>query len=143
MFLVTTDVLYRAVAGKALLGVYNLSEIIMVGVCFFALAYTQNRKGHVRMELVLERLPLRARGLSEATSLLLSLVICLLMFCRSVVELQVAVQIRLVSAGIVKWPAWPLKIVVSLGLFLLCIRLAFQFVEQIRSCIQAGRSHEF
>ncbi len=143
MLLVSTDVLYRAVVGKALLGVYNLSEIVMVGVCFLALAYTQNRRGHVRMELVLERLPRRARGFSEATSLLLSLIVCLLMFYRSVVELQVAIEIRLVAAGIIKWPAWPLKIVVSFGLFLLCIRLGLQFGEQIRSFMRGGRWNDF
>jgi TRAP-type C4-dicarboxylate transport system permease small subunit len=138
MLLVTCDVTYRAVAGKAILGAYNLTEIIMVAVCFFALAYTQNKRGHVRMEIVVNKMKGRARLFIEIVSLFICLLISALMFYRSIVEVRVAIGIHLFTPGVIKWPAWPLKIVVVFGVFLLCLRIAIQLGQQVRHLIYGG-----
>lgn len=138
MLLVTSDVTYRAIAGKAILGAYNLTEIIMVAVCFFAVAYTQNRRGHVRMEIVVDKVKGKARLLIEIVSLFICLLISALMFYQSIVEVRVALSIRLFTAGVIKWPAWPLKIVVVFGIFLLCLRITIQLGQQVRHLFQGG-----
>ena len=138
MLLVTCDVTYRAIAGKAILGAYNLTEIIMVAVCFFALAYTQNKRGHVRMEIVVNKMKGRARLFTEVVSLSICLLISVLMFYQSIAEVRVAISIRLFTAGVIKWPAWPLKIVVVFGIFLLCLRIAIQLGQQMRHLIHGG-----
>ena len=138
MLLVTSDVTYRAIAGKAILGAYNLTEIMMVAVCFFAVAYTQNKRGHVRMEIVVSKTKGRARLLTEIVSSLLCLLISALMFYQSIVEVRGAISIRLFTPGVIKWPAWPLKIVVVFGVFLLCLRIAIQLGQQVRHLIHGG-----
>ncbi len=138
MLLVTSDVLSRSIAGKAILGAYNLIEIIMVAVCFFAVAYTQNQKGHVRMEIVVNKMKGKARLFAEIVSSLLCLLISGLMFYQSIVELRGAISIRLFTPGVIKWPAWPFKIVVVFGVFLLCLRIAIQLGQQVRHLFQRG-----
>lgn len=133
MLLVVSDVTYRFVIRKSIAGAYSLSEIIMVGICFLAMAYTQREKGHVAVDFVLLRLKGKSRQRLEVLSLSLSLVISVLLFYRASLEAQLAVKINLVTAGIVEWPAWPLKIVVALGFFLLSVRIAIQLWQQIRA----------
>lgn len=135
MALVAADVIYRFVLNKSIAGAYSLSEIMMVGICFLAMAYTQKEKKHVAVDFVIHKLKGDASQYLELFSSLLSLIIGILLFYRSAAEAHVAVKIRLVTSGIVKWPAWPLKIVVAFGFLLLSIRIAIQLNHQIRLII--------
>jgi len=141
LVLVAADVAYRTVAAKSIAGAYSLSEIIMVGICFLAMSYTQKQRGHVSMDFVVTRLRGKAHQFAEITSSLLSLIVSILLFYRSSVEAYVAVKIRLVTSGIIEWPAWPLKIVVAFGFFMLCIRIAIQLNQQTRLVIERRSTH--
>ena len=141
MGLVVSDVSYRFVIKKSIAGAYSLSEIIMVGICFLAMAYTQKEKGHVAVDFVLLRLKGKSRQWLEVISSVLSLIISVLLFYRSFVEAQLAVKIRLVTSGIVNWPAWPLKIVVALGFFFLSVRIAIQLRERVSSLRSGPENH--
>lgn len=141
MVLVASDVVYRTAAAKSIAGAYTLSEIIMVGICFLAMGYTQKQRGHVSMDFVVTRLKGKANQFTEIGASLLSLATSVLLCYRSTVEAHVAVKIRLVTSGIIKWPAWPLKIVVAFGFFLLCIRIAIQLSQHVRLLIKQRRTH--
>jgi TRAP-type C4-dicarboxylate transport system permease small subunit len=129
MVLSTSDVAFRLVARNSIEGAYSLSEIVMVGICFFAMSYTQREKGHVSMDFLVMRLSGRKLRFAEITSSFLSLFVSVLLFYRATVEAVGAVELKLVTSGIIEWPAWPLKIVVAFGFFLLCIRIFIQLVH--------------
>jgi len=135
MALVAIDVAYRYIVNKSIAGAYSLSELVMVGICFLSMAYTQKVKGHVAVDFVVHRLKGRVSQFMECISSLLSLMISSLVFYRSATEAHLAVKIRLVTSGIVEWPAWPLKIVVAFGFLMLSIRIAIQLNQQIQLII--------
>mgnify|MGYP003681907178 CR=1 FL=1 len=141
MLLIGSDVAYRTLTGKSILGAYNLAEIIMVGICVLSLAYTQRQGGHVRMEIVVNKLRGKALQFIEIIASFLCFTICALIFYRSVVDAGVAIDINLITSGIIAWPAWPLKIVFAFGFFLLCIRIGIQLIQQIRPLVVKGRHH--
>lgn len=141
MALIISDVAYRTLAGRSILGAYNLAEIVMVGICFFSLAYAQKKRGHVRMEVLVDRLRGKALHLTEIVAFFVSLAICALIFYQSILEALLAVDINLITSGIIQWPAWPFKIVVAFGFFLLCIRIGIQLTQQIRLLVAEGKHH--
>lgn len=141
MALVAADVAYRYIVNKSIAGAYSLSEIVMVGICFLSMAYTQKEKGHVAVDFVVHRLKGSASQFLEFISSLLSLIISILLFYRSAAEAHLAVKIRLVTSGIIEWPAWPLKIVVAFGFLLLSIRIAIQLNQQIQLIIAKRGNH--
>jgi len=141
MLLVVCDVIYRFTLSKSIAGAYTLSEMIMVGICFLALSFTQKEKGHVAVDFVVVRLEGKPYQTMEIISSLLSFVICVLLFYRATIEARIAVDIRLVTSGIVEWPAWPLKIVVAFGFLLLGIRVAIQLSQQIYFAFKKRRNH--
>ncbi|WP_300458125.1 TRAP transporter small permease [Desulfobacula sp.] len=131
LLIVTADVSYRFVFNKTIAGAYSLSELIMVGICFLSMSYTQKEKGHVAVDFFILKLEGRTLHFVEITSSLMSIIISFLLFYRSAVEARIAVKIDLVTSGIVNWPAWPLKIIVAFGFLMLTIRIAIQIKQQI------------
>jgi TRAP-type mannitol/chloroaromatic compound transport system permease small subunit len=131
MILTGTDVFLRAIFNKAIEGSYTLSEVMMAAICFVSLAYTQKQTSHISMDFVVARLQGRRFDYAEITSLSLSLIISVLLAYRAVVEAFVAVDLRLVTPGIMKWPAWPSKIVVAYGFLFLSARILVQLVHTI------------
>ena len=72
MLLVSSEVLYRFIIGKSILGAIELSELVMVGICSLTLAYTQKSLGHVRVDFLLIKLSGRILYLIESGALFLS-----------------------------------------------------------------------
>ena len=60
---VVSNILSRFLLRKPLPGSIEFIELVAVVVVFFALAYTEFRRGHVHVELVVSRLPRRAQAI--------------------------------------------------------------------------------
>lgn len=142
MLLVVADVAYRTFQQKSIPGEYELAELVMVGIILFTLAYTQNQRGHVRMEIVVIRLRGKTSHFVETAALLIVLAICSLIVYQSALEAKAAIDIRLFTMGVVQWPVWPVKIAVPVGFFLVCLRVGIQIIQQVRSLLAEGITHE-
>ncbi len=141
MVLSTSDVALRFITDKSIEGAYSLSEIIMVGICFFAMSYTQREKGHVSMDFLVIRLSGQKLRFAEIISSFLSLMASSLLFYRATIEAMGAVKLNLVTSGIIQWPAWPLKIVVAFGFCLLSIRVLIQLIHAL-TCMPEKEAHD-
>ncbi|HKQ67586.1 MAG TPA: TRAP transporter small permease [Methylomirabilota bacterium] len=67
-----TDVAGRYLFNRPLPGALELSELLMVFLVFGAFAVTELRNGHVDIDVVVNKLPQRARALSETFAATLS-----------------------------------------------------------------------
>ena len=132
MLLITSDVVVRTTTGASIVGAFEFTELVIVGIVFLPTAYTQRQKGHITMDLIVSRLRGKTAQNVEIFALLLSFVISTLIFFQTAVEAQIALDIHLTTAGVIKWPASPLKIALAFGFFLLCIRIGVQLTQQIR-----------
>ena len=57
MFVGAGDVIGRYVFNRPISGALEISQIAMLGVILFFLAYTQAKKGHITVEVVFNRYP--------------------------------------------------------------------------------------
>ncbi len=140
MLMVTTDVGYRSIFGRSIPGTFELAELTMVGIVFFSVAYAQRERAHIRMDMIVTRLRGDIRNFAEIIAWLLLLAICILLLYEGILEALEAVEMKLTTPGIILWPAWPAKIVVPVGYFLLCVRVAIQLTQQIRLVLAATAS---
>lgn len=138
MILTGADVFMRAVLNRAMEASYTLSELMMVAICFLSLGYTQKQTSHISMDFVVARLKERWSTYIELFSLSLSLIICVLLTYRAMIEAIVAVDLRLVTPGVTQWPAWPSKIIVVYGFLLLSIRILIQFLKKLGRAAPKG-----
>ena len=139
MCLVTVDVVMRYVFNSPIPGVYNIVQLLMVGIVFLAVASVQARKGHVKVELF-------TKGLSQRVQTVLDIfgsVVGLFIF--SIIAWQGAKLAwrswveQDYSMGILHVPYWPGKWTFTFGVTLLCLRLIAQIIDDFQSLFRSSR----
>ncbi|WP_077212149.1 TRAP transporter small permease [Bacillus dakarensis] len=131
MLLVTADVTGRYFFNKPIAGQIEITEMFMVLSIYLGMAYTQREKGHVGMDLFVNKV-LRgtANRISNFLVLILSLIINLLIayysFTRTITTYQQGGESMYLGI-----PMWPLPLFVSIGSIVLCLRLIYESKESI------------
>ena len=122
MFLTSVDVVMRYAFDNPLPGVYELQEFLLVGVVFLCLAYIQSLRGHINVDLLSGRLSPR---MQTALSIL-GHVICLVVFAIITWQGGLRAWIAFVTGqareGLVGYPLWPAKSMLTIGTGLFCLR---------------------
>ena len=102
---------------------------------FLALAYTLTRGGHIRVNLVLSRLPTRLRLITEVLSTALCAMVSLYATFYMAKLCLESYEYQDLSSGLIAIPIWIPQTVVLLGMSILCIAL----LETLHSTITTGR----
>ena len=135
MFFATTEILGRYLFNSPVPGHVEIVELIMAGVVFFGIAYTERVGGHVRMELFVTRvLKGRAYHSAEAITAALSLFVYIFILIYTFKASVFAFQIG-DNTAYLYWPTWPSKFAVPLGSFFLCIRFLIEIIQHISQAI--------
>jgi len=137
MLLTTADVALRYVFNSPLPGVYTLCEMLMVCVVYPAAAYVQQKKGHVRVDILIDRLQGPARTTFELATLYLALVSFALMGWQSGALAWEAWVTGDHDMGLVAYPFWPAKTLMTIGIVLLCLRLLTDIGQHVKE-LKAG-----
>jgi TRAP-type C4-dicarboxylate transport system permease small subunit len=136
MVMVSGDVLASFALNSPLPGKIELTEFFMVGIVYASLAYTQMRKGHIHIDLLLIRLSPRKRLLSETATYLLTLLFFALLLWRSTAMALDAWQSQEVTMGVEALPVYPAKMLVPIGSLLMCLRLVVDVVASVVELIR-------
>lgn len=126
-----TQVVMRTVFGMPILGYVDLVEQGTAVFAFLGLAYTQRLGGHIRMEILLQKLPRPALYRVEIVNTAFALLVVALLLPGSYLHFERAFLIgdSTMSIGL---PTWPSKLLVFLSLSLLLLRLSVQFAGFVR-----------
>jgi TRAP-type C4-dicarboxylate transport system permease small subunit len=113
----------------------DFSGFMLAGATFLALAHTLRSGGHIRVNLVANRLPQRAQFFAETFVLIIAM--ALLGYATWFMGALVAESIHYgdVSSGIVPVALWIPQSVAAFGVGLLLVSVAHTFVD----LLQAGR----
>jgi len=133
MLLSVTDVVLR-IFGKPIPGTYELVGFLGTIVVSFALAFTSMEKGHIAVELLVERLPQRAQLAIESFGNFISA----LLFGAIAYE-AVLYALDLKKSGEVsstlQMPAYPFIYGIAAGCTLLCLLLITDCIKSFRRTI--------
>ncbi len=124
MFIGAADVVGTSLLGMPVPGAYELTETIMVGSVFLALALAQAQSTHIRVDTIVKTMPAMPRHICETLahicSFLFYLGICLFGwdgFLQSVEEGGV-------YQGLIGLPVWPGRLALALGASMITIQAA-------------------
>jgi TRAP-type C4-dicarboxylate transport system permease small subunit len=112
-------------------GTLEVTESTMVLIVFGALAYTQSRRGHIRVELLYNHVSPRAKSFMEATTHLLALVYFTLLAWQGFNELLYSWEIREATMGAIRFPLYPARFLLFAGTALLLLQLALDLIADI------------
>jgi tripartite ATP-independent transporter DctM subunit len=139
MFLTTADVVLRYIFNKPLHGVFVLCEMLMVGTVYFGIAYVQQKKGHVRVDIFIDKIKGIPRTMLELSILFLSIIAFSIMFWKTASYGWEAWVTSDHTMGLIEYPLGPPKLVVAFGVGLLCLR----FITDTRHHLAALRESRY
>ena len=135
MFFASAEIIGRYVFNAPVPGHVEIVELIMAGVVFFGIAYTERVDGHVRMELFITRvLKGRAYHMAEVITSTLSLFVYLFILIYTFKFTLFSFQVG-DTTPYINWPTWPSKLAIPIGSLFLCIRFAIEIVQHMAQVI--------
>lgn len=117
------DVVVRTITGASAHGVYELVETLLIVAAFLALAYSERSGGNVRVTVFLKMFPSRVSAVLNRFGNLIAVVILVWLVWATSIEAFESFMARESSYGLVTFPLWPSRIVISLGSFVLLLEM--------------------
>ena len=130
MVATTIDIVLRYL-GHAIEGVFEGVEILMVMAVYLGLADVQHREQNVRVEMIVERLKGRTRCAIEVFNLLLPTIVFTVMIWMTGARAWHAFLIRESTFMPAEHPIWLGRIVLTIGLSFLWLRLVIQIAQYL------------
>ena len=122
MLLGAADVIGRYVLNKPIKGVYGLSEILLVGIVFFAWPYTQSVGGNVKVEAFFSRFSFQRQNMVGFITSIIAVLLFGLMAWQSAVKAIDSRQMKEI-VDVVRIPVYPFQFFVTIGASALCLEL--------------------
>ena len=127
------DVLRRAIMGKALVGVVELTEFLMVGIVFLSIAYTQVQDQHIKVDFLVARLPSKTQVVIKIIMLAVGATFIGLVGWQGSWDALNAWQIQeyRYGPGGIHLYEWPARLAIPIGCFWLVLQLAIDIGRQV------------
>ena len=138
MFLGTADVVGTQLLGTPVPGALEITESTMVLIVFGALAYAQIRRAHIRVELLYGHVGPRVQAVMDAVTHAVALVFFALLGWQGYGEALYSWEIRESTLGFIRFPLYPARWLLALGVALLLLRLALDLVADLARTWHAG-----
>ncbi|MBN1662000.1 MAG: TRAP transporter small permease [Deltaproteobacteria bacterium] len=134
MVLTCADVILR-LFGRPILGTYEMIGFLGSVVVSFSLAYTSLEKGHVSVEIFVERLPERLQLLIDAVGALIGSILFAVVAWQSAVyalDLKHSGEVSMT----LQMPVYPFLLGMAAGCGMLCLVLISEMLRSTRRMVQ-------
>jgi len=122
VIVVVANIITRLLGG-GIPGVLDISQSFMVIIAAMMLAYTQAQRGHIGVEFIIKKMPERVQQVVGIITLLLSFTFAILLAWQSWRMAWFALKVGDHSGVYPYLPFYPAKLILTLGVTLLCIQL--------------------
>lgn len=130
----TADVLLRYFLNRPLLGVDEIAGFLQVLVVFWGCAYTFQRGGHIRVDLVTSHLPGPVRGWLRVVTLVLGLALLGVVCWVTTQSALTAYRYQRVSV-VMLYVLWPAMLLIPTGLALMAAAMLAALGRQLRATL--------
>lgn len=133
MIWVFVDVTLRTVFNRTITGTLELTgEYFMVIIVYCAISYTLKDDGHVSVDFIKGKLSTFKQKILEVISNLLAMAVFLILGINNFQKGLEFFENDIRSVGLLDYPLAPALMIISLGIFLLTIRLFFNIINIFR-----------
>lgn len=133
VIITVADVLSRHFLKRAIAGVFELNEVLMVMVVFLGLGIAQEEKAHIRAELLISRASIQVRRWFDIFAHSVGFLFWGVIFIQSISKAWDSFLTREYKEGLIKFPVWPVRWALVIGVLLLCLQLLSDIYATFRS----------
>ncbi|OLO02707.1 TRAP transporter small permease [Salinicola socius] len=123
--------------GYEISGVSEIASYLLVGATFLSLAYTFTHYAHIRVTLVIARLPAAIQVWCEVACLAIALALSALLSWEMIGLIRESLDYGDVSSGLMAIPLWIPQTVLVVGLALLCLAILEALSNTLRQAVTA------
>jgi len=106
----------------------GITELVMALIIFCSLAYMESERGHVRMDILANKIPGRGKYFLNGVLLLITGVFIFIMFWANAGNI-VTIYGRGAATAVLHIPTWPFVIVMCVGLFVYAVTVLLHGIE--------------
>ncbi len=136
--ILTYEVFVRYFFSAPTIWVQETSIYLYMWTMLAAGSYTLQKRKHVHVDLLVERLPARPRSVLEALTSAVGTVFCGIVSVQAYQMIEATVRFGKVSATPLRVPLWIPQSALLMGFVLLTFQFAFQFLDRVTEF----RTHE-
>lgn len=119
---ITLEIIQRAIWGRTTAGLIELSGFGILYITFLGAAWVLRREGHVRMDILVERLPRRAQAVLNIITSLIGATACGLITFYGIKVTRFFFETGYTLTTLLEPQKWPFIIIIPIGSFLLFIQ---------------------
>ncbi len=128
MFLTSADATSRDLWSKPIPGAFEMSSYVLSVFILLGLAYAQQMKDHVRVTILVDRLPNRLSALLSVFTTLLTMSVILVMAWQGWVLTFETVSV----SDMLRIPQWPFRLLVFVAGVFLFLEFFFDLMDNLR-----------
>ena len=136
MLSVCADVVLRYFLNRPIKGVTEITEMCIVALTFLGAAWLLKKEGHVRIDVLVDRLSPRSQALLNGITSIVGVIICLALAWYSANLAVDHFQRGVTTFTVLKIVTYPRFIIIAVGSFLLSI----QFIRRSYGNLKTRRS---
>ncbi len=129
--ILTYEVFVRYVFSAPTIWVQETSIYLYMWTMLAAGSYTLQKRKHVHVDLLVERLPARPRMVLEAATNAVGTVFCAIISVQAYQMIEATVRFGKVSATPLRVPLWIPQSALLMGFVLLTFQFAFHFLDRV------------
>ncbi|WP_249869684.1 TRAP transporter small permease [Oceanobacillus saliphilus] len=134
MFWIFADAFMRYAFNNAIAGTMELTgEYLLVIIVYFAISYTQKHNGHVNVNFLYRKFSKSTKRVVGLISNVLTLTVLVILGIENFHEGLRYLTNNIQSIGPLKVPLAPALMIITLGIFILCLRLIIDSINIIRN----------
>jgi TRAP-type mannitol/chloroaromatic compound transport system permease small subunit len=142
MFICFADVIGTNFFEYPVDGTLEITESTMVLIVFGALAFTQEKRGHIRVEILHGFMRPRIKSLMDLFTHLMALLFFVVLAWYSVGELTYSWEMNEPTMGTIRFPLYPARTLLTLGVALLILQLTLDVLDDtVRTWRGEGPGH--
>lgn len=120
--IVIWGVMLTYVFGKSDIFSVEISEYLLVLICFFSIAFVQKEDKHVKVDIVTEKFSLKKRQILEIFTSLLCLFFCIIVGWKAATVSIMNFQRNFYSTSLISFPMWIPYMIISYGFMMLTLQ---------------------
>lgn len=131
LFLSTMDVIGRYLLNRPIVGALETLEILLPAIVLLSLAYTQQEKAHVTVDILVSHLPQKPRAILGVITTGWALALFAIIFWQGILQVFLYRQTQMVIPNI-EVPMFLPRILVPIGALSICLVLIVDLLQCVR-----------